>query len=95
MNIAIKVALICGAAAVVIGAISGSGNSSINRVPADKLPIASDQARFESAVLSARTSYTGAATELAAGGIRSSRNRPPATRLTISKLLIGSAGLRR
>jgi hypothetical protein len=75
MNIAIKVALICGAAAVVIGAISGSGNSSINRVPADKLPIPSDQARFERAVLSARTSYTGAANELAAGGIRSSRQQ--------------------
>jgi hypothetical protein len=75
MNIAIKVAMICGAAAVIIGAISGSGSSTINRVPADKLPIPSDQARFERAVLSARTSYIGAANELAAGGIRSSRQQ--------------------
>ena len=75
MNIAIKVAMICGASAVIIGAISGSGSSSINRVPAEKLPIPSDQARFERAVLSARTSYNSAANELAAGGIRSSRQQ--------------------
>jgi hypothetical protein len=75
MNIAIKVAIICGVSAVIIGAISGSGGSSIDRVPAGKLPIPSDQARFERAVLSARTSYNSAANELAAGGIRSSRQQ--------------------
>lgn len=75
MNIAIKVAMICIAGAVIVGAVSGSGSSSINRVPAEKLPIPSDQARFERAVLSARTSYNSAANELAAGGIRNSRRQ--------------------
>jgi len=75
MNIAIKVAMTCGALAVIIGAVSGSGSSSINRVPAEKLPIPTDQARFINAVVSARTSYNSAANELAAGGIRSSRQQ--------------------
>lgn len=75
MNIAIKMAMICGAAAIIIGAVAGSGNSSSNRVPAEKLPIPPDQARFINAVLSARTSFNGAPNELAAGGIRSIRQQ--------------------
>jgi hypothetical protein len=66
MNIAIKVAMICGVSAVILGAVfSGSGSSSIP----------SDQARFINAVVSARTSYNSAANELAAGGLRSGRQQ--------------------
>jgi len=75
MNIAIKVAMICGVSAAIIGAVSGSGGSSTNRVPAEKLPIPTDQARFINAVVSARTSYNSAANELAAGGMRSARQQ--------------------
>jgi len=75
MNIAIKLTMICGVSALIIGVISGSGSSSINRVPANKLPIPSDQAHFLNAVTSARASYNGAANELAAGGIRSARQQ--------------------
>jgi hypothetical protein len=77
MNIAIKVAMICGAAAVIIGAVSGTGSSSnsIARVSAAQLPIPSDQMHFIGAVTSARTSYKNAANELAAGSMRSSRQQ--------------------
>jgi hypothetical protein len=75
MNIAVKVAMIVGAAAVMIGMISGSDSSSTNRVPAEKLPIPSDQVNFLKAVGTAMTSYKAAANELAAGGIRSVRQQ--------------------
>jgi hypothetical protein len=76
MNIAIKMALICGGGAVLIaGVIGGSTGSSIERIPADKLPVPSDQIRFEKAVISARESYLKAPNELAAGGTRSARQQ--------------------
>lgn len=74
MNIAIKVAIGCGVVAVIAGAISGSGTSTA-RVSPDKLPVPSDQTRFINAVSSARTSYLKAPNELAAGGVRSTRQQ--------------------
>jgi hypothetical protein len=57
--------------------ISGfqEAHARVDGVLAGKLPIPSDQARFLNAVVSARTSYNGAANELAAGGIRSARQQ--------------------
>jgi hypothetical protein len=75
MNIAIKTALICGAAVVTIGMVLGSGGSSTQTVPLDKLPLPSDERRFVNAVLSARASYLKAANEMAAGGTRSARQQ--------------------
>jgi hypothetical protein len=74
MNIAIKAAAGCGAAALLIGMLAGgSGKSASNPVPAQPMP--ADQARFTKAVLAARTSYKSASNELAAGGIRNSRQQ--------------------
>jgi aspartyl protease family protein len=72
MNIAIKAAAFCGISALVVGVISGSSGTS--ETVAD-LQGPSDQTRFTSAVVSARTSYERAPNELAAGGIRSGRQQ--------------------
>jgi hypothetical protein len=74
MNIAIKAAAFCGVSALVVGLISGSGSGTTKPDPvAAQGP--SDQMRFTSAVVSARTSYKRAPNELAAGGIRSGRQQ--------------------
>lgn len=75
MNIAIKAAVFCGVSAAVIGVISGSGSGTGARAPVAALQGPSDQVRFTSAVVSARTSYRSAPNELAAGGIRSARQQ--------------------
>jgi aspartyl protease family protein len=72
MNIAIKAAAFCGISALVVGVISGSSGTS---EPVADLQGPSDQTRFTSAVVSARTSYERAPNELAAGGIRSGRQQ--------------------
>ena len=75
MNIAIKAAAFCGVGAVLIGLISGSGNQAGNTAPVAGFQAPSDQAQFTRAVVSARASYKSASNELAAGGIRSSRQQ--------------------
>jgi hypothetical protein len=73
---AIKVAAACGAGALLVAMlIGGSGSGTTKSVPFAALPIPSDQSRFAVAVVSARSSYKGAANELAAGGIRSVRQQ--------------------
>jgi hypothetical protein len=74
MNIAVKIAVGCGAAALLIGALAGGSDKSASN-PAPALPVPSDQARFISAVVAARTAYKSAPNELAAGGIRNSRQQ--------------------
>jgi aspartyl protease family protein len=72
MNIAIKAAAFCGISALVVGVISGSSGTG---TPVADLQGPSDETRFTSAVVSARTSYERAPNELAAGGIRSGRQQ--------------------
>jgi hypothetical protein len=71
MNIAVKAALLCGGAALFIGAVAGSGSNKSSASVQPQLP--NDQAQFVKAVSSARTAFSGAPNELAAGGVRSSR----------------------
>ncbi|KQW20976.1 hypothetical protein ASC80_12520 [Afipia sp. Root123D2] len=73
MNIAIKAALGFGLGAIVVGTLVGGGRSAVPPVPS--VPPPSDQARFMAAVAQARTQFTSAANELAAGGIRNVRQR--------------------
>jgi hypothetical protein len=74
MNIVVKSALACGAGAVLIGMLAGGSGKGAS-TPAPALPTPSDQARFTSAVVAARTSYRSAPNELAAGGIRNGRQQ--------------------
>jgi hypothetical protein len=72
MNIVIKTAVGCGAAALLIGMLAGGSGKSAST---PTLPGPSDQARFTSVVVSARASYKSAPNELAAGGVRSRRQQ--------------------
>ena len=71
MNIAIKTAIGCGIAAVLVGLIEGGDNSASRPT----LPIPSDQARFVSAVLAAKAAFKSAPNQMAAGGVRSRRQQ--------------------
>ncbi len=71
MNIAIKATIGCGIGALLIAAMTGGKSA----VPPPRLPIPPDQAGFNSAVAAARVSFRAAANELAAGGVRSSRQQ--------------------
>lgn len=73
MNIAIKAALGCALGAVVVGALVGGGRSAAP--PATSVSLPSDQARFIAAITQARSQFASAANELAAGGIRNSRQQ--------------------
>jgi hypothetical protein len=71
MNIVIKVALGCGLGFIAVGALVGGGKSAAP--PATSVSLPSEQARFIAAITNARSQFTSAANELAAGGIRNSR----------------------
>ena len=73
MNIAIKAALGCALGAIVVGALVGGGRSSAP--PAPNVPPPSDQVRFMAAITLARSKFTSASNELAAGGIRNARQQ--------------------
>ncbi|TKT70283.1 hypothetical protein YH63_002010 [Afipia massiliensis] len=73
MNIAIKAALGCALGAVVVGTLVGGGRSAAP--PAPSVPPPSDQARFIAAITQARSQFTSAGNELAAGGIRNARQQ--------------------
>jgi hypothetical protein len=74
MNIAIKAALGCALGAVVVGAlVGGSGQSAAPPIPKALLP--SDQVRFMSAIIEALSQFRSAPNELAAGGIRNTRQQ--------------------
>jgi len=74
MNVIIKSAAFFGSVALLIGVFAGSGSGSRASLGPDiKTP--SDQTKFAAAVASARAQYRSAANELAAGGIRSSRQQ--------------------
>lgn len=73
MNIAIKAALGCALGAIVVGTIVGGGRSAAP--PAPSLPPPSDQARFMAAITQARSKFTSAPNELAAGGMRNARQQ--------------------
>lgn len=73
MNIAIKAALGCALGFIVVGAIVGGGKSAAP--PAPSVPLPSDQVRFVEAVTKARSQFIAAANELAAGGLRNSRQQ--------------------
>ena len=73
MNIAVKAALGCALGFIVVGALVGGGKSA--PPPAPSVPLPSDQARFIEAVTKARSQFIAAANELAAGGLRNSRQQ--------------------
>ncbi|MFX8437292.1 hypothetical protein ABTL87_19225, partial [Acinetobacter baumannii] len=73
MNIAVKAALGCALGFIVVGALVGGGKSA--PPPAPSVPLPSDQARFIEAVTKARSQFSAAANELAAGGLRNSRQQ--------------------
>lgn len=73
MNIAIKAALGCALGFVVVGALVGGGRSAAPPVPS--VPLPSDQTRFIEAVTKARSQFIAATNELAAGGVRNSRQQ--------------------
>lgn len=72
MNIAIKAALGCALGFIVVGALVGGGRSSD---PVVSAPLPSDQTRFIAAITQARSKFTGAPNELAAGGMRNARQQ--------------------
>ncbi len=73
MNIAIKAALGCALGFIVVGALVGGGRSAAP--PAPSVPAPSDQVRFIAAVTKARSEFTSAPNELAAGGMRNARQQ--------------------
>ncbi len=76
MNSPVKFAVLFGVAALVIGLIAGGAGGGLSRTDlgAD-VKVPSDQTRFAAAVTTARASYRSAANDLAAGGVRSSRQK--------------------
>ena len=72
MNIAVKAALGCAFGFIVVGTLVGGGKSA---PPAPSVPLPSDQTRFIEAVTKARSQFIAAANELAAGGLRNSRQQ--------------------
>lgn len=73
MNIAIKAALGCALGFIVVGALVGGGRSTAP--PAPSVPLPSDQVRFMAAIKQARSQFTSAPNELAAGGFRNIRQQ--------------------
>ena len=73
MNIVIKAALGCALGFIVVGALVGGGRTAAP--PAPRAPLPSDQARFIAAITQARSQFTSAPNELAAGGIRNTRQQ--------------------
>jgi hypothetical protein len=73
MNIVIKAALGCALGFIVVGALVGGGRSAVP--PAPSVPLPSDQARFIATITQARSQFTSAPNELAAGGMRTVRQQ--------------------
>lgn len=73
MNIVIKAALGCALGFIVVGALVGGGRSAVPAAPS--VPLPSDQARFIAAITQARSQFTSAPNELAAGGMRNVRQQ--------------------
>lgn len=79
MNIVIKAALGCALGFIAVGALVGGGRSAVP--PAPNVPLPSDQVRFIAAIAQARSKFTSAPNELAAGGIRNVRQQAICTAL--------------
>lgn len=73
MNIVIKAALGCALGFIVVGVLVGGSRTAVPAKPSAPLP--SDQARFIAAVTQARTQFSSAPNELAAGGMRNVRQQ--------------------
>ncbi|MCK1684667.1 hypothetical protein [Bradyrhizobium sp. 145] len=72
MNIAIKLAAVCGVGALLVGMVAGSGKSA---PPPPSVPLPYDQAGFVRSVSTAKTAFKSATNQLAAGGARNSRKQ--------------------
>ena len=83
MNIVIKAALGCALGFIVVGALVGGGRSAVP--PAPSIPLPSDQARFIAAITEARSKFNAAPNELAAGGMRNTRQQAICSALQIGR----------